>query len=616
MDQHSKMRKAPAYRPWRAGAILLAVLAVALFYVVTRTRTHDARSGQADRTGPDWNVLIVSFDTTRADHLGAFGYERARTPTVDGLADRGIRFTRCFAPVPMTLPSHASLLTGLYPFRHQLHTNRDGPLHVAIPTLAEAMKQHGARTGAVVAAAVLSADRGLSRGFEHYDDVKPVHDPHTVDYAARRGETVTDAGIEWLKTLGESRWFLWAHYYDPHVPYDAPGTPSNASLDRAYDLEITYADAQLGRLLDYVSTLGASTGRPTAVVFVADHGESLGEHDESTHGLLTYNTTLHVPLIFALPSQSNPGTAVDRPVSLVDVTPTVLGWFAKSAMPAVDGSPIVDERGVAMDLPDDRAIYFESTLARRWYNWSELRGDLLGDWKLIFAPKPELYNLRLDPQELHNVYSEQPDVVDRMRDRYAAIANIQELLAQYHESGDNLAPEQRRELASLGYLGEAQNLQYDARDARDPKDFVYVHELYVRGRASIARGDLDEGLQQYKTAFGADPDNPQLIGQFVRLLNVEGARDRASAILLARLDEDRPMPAPLGVSVRVQLAIMMGREKRFADAEKLLQKALELDPNDHDANYYYAQALLMMGKPSSLAQPYLDKAEKPGGDGT
>lgn len=615
MDQKSSVRHVGVHGRWRASALVFVALTVVSCFVLTRGQARDAPVAHANRPGPDWNVLIVTFDTTRADHLGAFGDRRAHTPNIDSLADRGIRFTRCFAPVPITLPSHASLMTGLYPFRHQLRTNRDGPLHAAIPTLAQAMSRQGARTGAVIAAAVLSADRGLSRGFDHYDDVEPVHDPQTVHVASRRAEAVTNAAIEWLRTLGNTRWFLWTHYYDPHVPYDAPGTPPGASLDRAYDLEISYADAQLGRLLDYAAKLKASTGRPTAVVFAADHGEAMGEHDESTHGLLTYNATLHVPLIFALPGQSDPGIGVDQPVSLVDVMPTVLGWFEKDAMPAVDGMPIVDAGGRALDLPADRAIYFESTLGRRWYNWAELRGAVSGDWKLIFAPKPELYNLPLDPGELHNLYRDHADVVQQMRHRYAAIANISELLALYRESGENLAPEEHRELASLGYLGESQDVPYDAQDARDPKDLIYVHELYVRGREAVASGDLEKGLHQYEAAFGADPDNPQLIGQLVRLLNFEAVRDRAAGILLARLDQNRPLPAPLGVQVRVQVAIVMGREKRFADAEKLLQEALELDPMDRDANFYYANALLMQGKPPRLAQPYLDKAEQLGGNG-
>jgi len=598
---------------WRAVVPLIAVTAI--LYALGSLVTPPARVRSHAGPDRDWNVLVVSFDTTRVDRLGVYGDDGASTPVIDALAARGTRFTRCFAPTPMTLPSHASLLTGLYPFRHQLRANRDGPLHVAIPTLAEAMRARGRRTGAVVASAVLAADRGLSRGFDHYSDVAPDHDSGSVHYAARRADAVSDAAIDWLDEAGASPWFLWAHYYDPHVPYDAPGTPPDAALDAAYDREISYADAQLGRLLDRVAAIEKATDRPTAVVFTADHGEALGEHDESTHGLLTYNGTIHVPLIVIVPGHAEPGTVVREPVSLVDVAPTITSWFDRRAMRAVDGRPILDPSGRPNTLREDRAVYFESVLPKRWHNWSELRGAVVGDWKLILAPQPELYQLARDLRESNNLHDGKPEVVTRLRDRYASIADISELLAQYRDSAENLAPEQRRELESLGYLGDAHALDHDADAARDPKEFVYVHELYVRGRESVAQGRFDQALRQFESAFGADPDNPQLIQQFVRLLNFDATRARAGEILLKRLAETRPLPDPLGVEVRVQLAIMMGRAERFVRAEQLLSDALALDPDDRDANFYYAHALLMQGKSPRLAQPYLDKAGDRHGNG-
>jgi len=570
-----------------------------------------ATPGQLDAALADRNILLVTFDTVRADRIGCYGYEAAKTPVVDRLAEEGIRFSRCYSPVPVTLPAHASVLTGVYPIRHLLQMNTDGPLDAAIPTLAEALRDQGYRTGAVVGSVVLARDRGLDRGFEHYDDdAREMSASKSVHHASRRGDAVTAAAAAWLDTVGDDRWFLWVHYYDPHTPYDAPGTPASATLDEAYDAEIAYADAQLGRLLDRIAAGDKRTGRSTVIVFTADHGESLGQHGEATHGLFTYNATLHVPLIISTEALQRRGRVIDTAASLVDLMPTILSWIPDVTPRRLDGTSLIDLRGSEPDAAVARAIYFESMVGKRWYNWAGLRGVIVDNWKLIEAPTPELYDMDLDPDELHNRYGDEPKIVKRLRSALIFVAEAADLPPQSPGSDQSLTSERRRELESLGYVGSTHGMQPAAGGAPDPKDMYEVHRNYILGRDAAATGRYDEALRYYEAAFRADRNNPQVMIQLVELLNVPAAREAARQLLVQRVDEPQPIPEPYGVKLRVQLAVSFGQDSRFAEAARLLEAALKLDPDDHDANFYYGHTLLKQGAPAAQAQPYLDKARQ------
>jgi arylsulfatase A-like enzyme len=249
-----------------------ALLALACSACERGGAVDSGKEGAASRP----NILLVTFDTTRADRLSCYGYEPAKTPTIDALGDSGTRYTRCYAPAPITLPSHASLLTGLYPTHHQLRDNGVGRLDDKAETLSEVLQGVGYETAAVIGAFVLDARFGLNQGFDFYDDDIESSDRVTgLHFAERPGGAVTDSGIKWLDTVGEKPFFLWAHFFDPHSPYAPPGLPAGTPESQAYDAEITYADAQLGRLLDQIKKRDAVRGTQTLVVFTADHGESL-----------------------------------------------------------------------------------------------------------------------------------------------------------------------------------------------------------------------------------------------------------------------------------------------------------------------------------------------------
>ena len=333
------------------------------------------------------NVLLVTIDTLRRDRVGAFGDRRGLTPTLDRLAAGGIRYTHAFSHVPMTLPAHTSILTGLTPRHHGVRNNTTFRLDERVPTLATALKGAGYRTGAFVGAFVLDGRFGLSRGFDEYNDRLGHPDRPTFHIAERRASEVVAAAGSWILAEGADTrstsastrrpWFAWVHLFDPHAPYDAP---AGARADLApYDAEVAYTDAMLGQFLDRLRAAGALDR--TLVVVTADHGESLGEHGETTHGLFAYNATLAVPLIVNGPGLA-PGE-VDEPVAHADLMPTILDLL---------GSPIpgsLDGRSLVRAPARDRSIYFEALDASLTRGWAPLVGVIQNGWKFIDLPDAE-----------------------------------------------------------------------------------------------------------------------------------------------------------------------------------------------------------------------------------
>ena len=339
------------------------------------------------------NVLLITMDTTRADRLGLYGYERAETPAIDGVGEEAIVFERCFSPVPLTLPAHSSLMTGLYPPRHGVRAN-GAVVAPEAETLAEILRREGYATGAAVGAFVLDSQFGLGQGFDHYDDETQPRQRRFF-YTERHAELVTDAALAWWNKQSTRPVFLWVHYFDPHAPYEPPGFDATFSHRHAYDAEISFVDQQVKRLVEAFDT------SETMVILTADHGEALGEHGEASHGLFVYNATLRVPLIVRFPDRRHAGQRISTPVSLVDVLPSLMSWIDLPIPPNLDGVPLPLEEGAA-----GRPIYFENDHLPSRFGWSRLDGVLDGDVKFIRAPRPELYDLAADRYEEHNLYAE------------------------------------------------------------------------------------------------------------------------------------------------------------------------------------------------------------------
>jgi choline-sulfatase len=433
------------------------------------------------------NLLIVTIDTLRADRVGAYGDRAARTPAVDAIAGRGALFARAFAAAPITLPSHASLMTGRYPAGHGSRHN-GMRIDLAVPTLAEALSREGFKTGAFVAAFPLDRRYGLIKGFQTYGDRMPrglVGRPAN----ERPGSAVVDEALEWLQRRGAGRFFLWVHLFEPHAPYGdvRSGRPAEAR----YADEIAEADRQLARLM---SALGDATAS-TIVVVASDHGEAFGEHGEVSHSLFIYDTTLRVPLVMAGPGIPA-GGRIQQTVGLIDVAPTVTRLLGVHAFDAdgVDLSTALNGGKLA-----DRVLYAESFAPLLDFGWSPLRSIREAGWKLIDAPRPELFAVDDDAAER----------VDRAGKETARVAALESRIARYTgpdvTTATNHDPEAAARLQALGYVGGGPVQRHATRP--DPKD---RRELAAR-LARITSGELlpADLERELKAVLKEDPANPQ-----------------------------------------------------------------------------------------------------------
>src|SRR5271165_6122954 len=312
----------------------------------------------AAQSAPKINVVVITIDTLRADHLGCYGYSQIHTPNIDALAAEGTRFERAYTVVPVTLPSHTVIFTGTYPMLSGMHDFSANKLSPQQPTLASVLKQHGYATGAVIGAAVLDSRFGLNQGFDFYYDHFDFSrlEESNLDEMERPGNVVADLALDWLGKNSQKNFFLWVHLYDPHFPYNPPEPYKHEYAAQPYDGEIAFADEQVGRVVRYLKEKGIYQN--TVIVLCGDHGESLGEHGEKTHGFFIYNATMHVPLIIRLPENAGARTVSD-PVSLVDLMPTVLRAVGLETPPQVQGRSLLPElRGdKAEHGASDRALY-------------------------------------------------------------------------------------------------------------------------------------------------------------------------------------------------------------------------------------------------------------------
>lgn len=559
------------------------------------------------------NVVVITIDTLRADHVGAYGYTSARTRALDRLARDGMRFDQAYATAPITLPSHASLMTGRYPPGHGSRHN-GMRLDLKTPTLAEAFTTAGYKTAAFVAAFPLDRRFGLIKGFQTYGDVMPRDAGGRVGND-RPGRMVVDEALAWLGAHRQDKFFLWVHLFEPHAPYGNPAERRPAIA--RYDDDIAEADAQVGRLLDGLGELGANT----LIVATSDHGEAFGEHGEISHSLFTYDTTLRVPLIVAGGGVAA-GAAAD-PVSLVDVAPTIASLAGLAPFDS-DGrvlptsgnrSPTTDTRPPTSDLPPSppsgvgeastRALYAESFAPLLDFGWSPLRTIRSGGWKYIAAPQPELYDLKTDPGETRNLVAAEPARVTDLARQVNAISPA-DLSPEASAKGDR---ETRARLQALGY---AAGRPGPAGDRPDPKDRREVAARF----AQVASGELHGAALEraLRDIIRADAGNPQAnvrlgyvlldsgrcaeaIPRFTvavraHLPSADAHLGRAACELAAKNVEaaERTLSEAQNVEpdnpvVSANLGLLLSDSGRAEAAIPHLQRALSLDPGLHQARF-------------------------------
>jgi choline-sulfatase len=527
---------------------------------------RQASAPAAGSARPD--VLFITIDTLRADHLGAYGHATAVTPTLDALAARGVRFPTAIAHVPLTGPSHASMLTGLTPIGHGVRDNGGYVVPAEVKTAAEEFARAGYRTAAFVSGFPLDRRFGFNRGFATYDDHLPRgNDPRRTPYVERSADATTDAALRWLGAAPASPapFFLWLHYYDPHAPYEPPGDLAARFRAAPYDGEVAFVDAQIGRLLRDLE--GRGTLARTLILATADHGEGLGEHGEGTHGLFVYDSTLKVPWIMAGPGV-RAGAVPSTVARGIDVLPTLLdhaglpipdGLEGRSLRPAAEGKPM-----------PDAPVYAESVYAEREFGWAPLFALRTSRYKLVEAPRPELYDLQADAGEATNRMAQEPARAEELR------AKLKGLLARPARAAaakvDAVTAER---LAALGYLGGGRAPGAGAGTAgglRDPKDGVRLMPRLNRGM-SVARTDPPLAIRELGAVLAEDPGLLMARRTLAVAYASAGQHDRAIGEL-RRLEKDGNLSA--------EDAIVLGDNLRFAgrlgEAAGVLRRAAADNP--------------------------------------
>ena len=532
----------------------------------------------------------MTIDTLRRDHVGAYGDAQAATPALDRLAREGVRFDAATANAPLTLVSHASLLSGLLPPHHGLRNNGAGSFPAERETLATVLAAAGMRTGAFVAAFVLDRRFGLDRGFSVYDDEIEREVGARPDLEAeRRGDRVMDRALAWLGGEGEGRetpFFLWIHLYDPHAPYAPPAPFAERFRADPYRGEVAFADAQVGRLLAELERRGLLGS--TLVAVAADHGEGLGEHGEATHGMLIYESTLAVPLLLRGPGLAP--RAVAAPVGLSDLAPTLAGLLGHP-FPADAGRPL-DGRDLSEPLlrgqEPARAEVYAETHYPEIFGWSPLSMLRRRDAKYIAAPRPELYDLAGDPGERRNLLDAGSP---GSRDPASFAARLAEI-----EAGAVKAPaapadaETAKRLASLGYVAGGTAAAPKAPGGRpDPKDRIELFQRFEAAALALRSGDAARAAAELRSLAAADPGNPTFRGRLAQALRESGRAKEAIPVL-----REAALAAPADPDVWYDLAVALEEEGERAAAQTAIERAIELDgtrPEPHNT-----LGLLLLGQ--------------------
>jgi arylsulfatase A-like enzyme/tetratricopeptide (TPR) repeat protein len=573
---------------------------------------------------PRLNVILVTFDTTRADRLGIYGYRHGLTRAFDDFARRGVVFERAYAPAPVTLPSHATMLTGLSPPEHGLRVNGIGRLPGQIPLLPEILKKNGYDTGAFIAAVVLDSQFGLDRGFDIYDDdlSKTKATGHAGD-RRREGQDVMDSALSWLERRTNRPFFCWIHLFDAHAPYDSrPDTFGQTFAESPYDAGVAREIQQLARLTAFLKN--RQLDADTLFVVAGDHGEGLDDHGELEHGMLVYNTTLHVPLVFVGPRVCRAGTRVPNAISLVDLTPTLLDVLripppkhvsGRSLRPALNGQPI-----------DSRDCYAEAESPFLYNRWSPLHTVISQRWKYINTTRPELYDLENDPGELTNLVESAGEETQRMR---SALESMQKQFVSATAQNAKLSEKDRANLQALGYVAGKLT-----RDADEPPDaellpdvkdmlvhlaqFERAKNISMEGRldesiamlqeiaqltdkfpaADLLLGDclaqagrLDEAATTYRSVLAKRPDFAKAHLSLGKVFSSQGNLEQAAAEFREFIKDN-----PDAATCHFELGQVLAKMQKFEEAISEYREAVDIAPEFVVANISLGQLLAVRGR--------------------
>jgi len=553
-------------------ALLILVVAVAVGTNMRSGSIKGDRAQQASKPSSSGkfgqkvdspNILIITMDTTRADHLGCYGYEGVKTPAIDEVASEGVVFENAFSVQPVTLPSHCSIFTGQYPFRHGVRDNSIYRLSDRSITLAEILHARGYLTTAFISSYILDHQFGLAQGFEYYNDrfVKPKQKGRLpVD---RRASEVSFLACDWLDAvksrIQEKPFFLWLHYYDPHADYDPPH-PYRGAYPNLYDGEIAYMDDWIGYFFNCLKKRGLWEN--TLVIMTADHGESLGEYNERTHGIFMYHSTTQVPLIIRHPELIKQGVRVRERVSSVDILPTVLDILGIGVEMETDGRSLLGYINGNRD--PERAVYSEAFIPKG-FGWSELKGVRQRDRLYIEAPKKEFYHIALDAGARENVIEKEAAAAQNMG---SLLESMLASATQTYAEKVSVDSEMVQKLRAIGYFaggGEAEESDGDQKDRPDPKDRIHLFNFYQRANSLIANGSYEAGTALLEKIVEQDPGNTRF---------------------------------------RMELGDALVEQDRFQDAEKHLKKCISIKPQDARIHFLLGNCYEKWGKGDRAEKEY------------
>jgi arylsulfatase A-like enzyme/Flp pilus assembly protein TadD len=594
---------------WIAGGSIAVVLLVVLLgaAILWTQRT----GGFVLEPSADQNVLLVTIDTLRADALSSYGGP-AQTPNLDRLASHGARFTFAHAHAVVTLPSHTTILTGRFPYEHGMRDNSGFRVKPGTVTLATRLKALGFATGAFVGGFPVTKRFGLAPGFDVYDDQMPeMKGLVDVSLPERRADVVVSRALDWIGKQNTGRFLAWVHAFDPHSPYTPPDEYLAQYRSQPYYGEIAFVDHALGPLFDRLATLA----KPTLVIVTADHGESLGDHGELTHGMFAYESTLHIPLIVARVdphSAAQPrGVVIDAPVRHIDIVPTVLDVIGAGADRSLLGASLREV--IRTGQSGDRPGYFESMTYNLVRGWAPLRGVLAARTKYIDLPIPELYDLGADPKEERNLASAE-------RDRLQVMNN---LLRTYNVAPPNRSGQETAEavaaLKSLGYVSGSAAPRDRYTESDDPKRLVDVDRDLHRATDLFQNGRVEDGIALVNSVIARRPDTADAYIALSHAYWQAGQPQPAIATLekaLASHAPDRDVRIRLGLYLSEShtdsaraitllegmsaedvealngLGVAYGDSQRYDDAVRTFRKVLTLDPSNGIAYQNLASMVL------------------------
>jgi len=574
-EAHVRMLPVPRYHMDRIVMMsrILFVAGMCLFFAQL------VSSAEPPEAANKPNLLMITLDTVRADYLSCNGSKKAQTPHLDRLARGGVNFTRARTSVPLTLPAHASIMTGNYPPVHGVRDNGSYRLPEEQLTLAEVLHGHGYETAAFIGAFVLDRDFGVAQGFDVFDEGDWGNVNALENLAAERSaDAVRDAFSSWLMDRAGTRpFFAWIHLYDPHAPYVPPEPFRKRYAENPYAGEIAYTDTVVGKIVEDLESsklLGS-----TLIAVVGDHGEALGEHGEQTHSLLIYNSTIHVPMLLHLPGLVTSGKTVEHLTRTIDLAPTILDYMgiSQSIGQGTSLRPLVEGK-----RPDQEILaYSESLYPSLNLGWSELRGLEAGDYRFILAPSPELYDLTKDPGERESRIESNPTVADRLERSLATL--MESMGPSVGRARQAVDPQTEEMLLSLGYLSTSQPPPQDGSSVVDPKEKMELWTKIESGLALFSRGDDTGALVIFKKALAEDDDIPILydhIGWSHIRLN---QYDQAERVYRQAIEHGFD-----SADLRANLGLIYYRRGDLAKAEKELRIALTLEVSSVTAHYRLA----------------------------